>query len=154
MLELDTLDLALLQELRCDSRLSLRDLGAKVGLSAPSVASRLKRLEEAGIILGYTVRLSPSQFALNFEALILITVPEVRRQDFVSFMQDCLCVGSCVRLTGEFSHQLQASFSDLRELSTFVQRLNSEFGPTRTSLVLEHEIAPRPVLNLRAIKAG
>lgn len=46
MISLDTADLLLLCTLRDDSRLSLRDLGAKVSMSAPAVAARLRRLEE------------------------------------------------------------------------------------------------------------
>lgn len=153
MLELDTLDLALLAALRDDSRLSLRDLGARVGLSAPAVGSRLKRLEEAGIILGYTVKLSASRFALSFEAVILIRVPQHKHSDFVAMLKHCLAVSSCVSLTGEFSHLIQAGFDSMQELNSFIQKLNAEFGPTRTSLVLNHEIAPRPLLKLEPARA-
>ena len=153
MFELDTLDLELVQELRKDCRLSLRDLGSKVGLSAPAVAARLKRLEESGVIQGYTVSLAHTAFALNLEAVIQLTVPEVKHEAFVAFMRDCLCVSSCLRLTGEYSHQLTAGFDNMQELSLFISRLNREYGPTRTSLVLQHEIPSRSVLNLKMLQA-
>ncbi len=153
MLELDAQDLALLDSLRHDSRLSLRDLGSRVGLSAPAVAARLKRLEESGIILGYTVQLCSDRFALAVEALILIKVPHLKQQAFVDFMAECLAVSSCLRLTGEFSHLVQAAFDNMGELDRFLCRLNAEYGATRTSLVLSHDIPERAVLNLRQLQA-
>ena len=69
MIDLDTSDLQIILALRNDSRLSLRDLGAKSGLSAPAVSSRLKRLESLGVIRGYSVILCESAFALEVEQI-------------------------------------------------------------------------------------
>ena len=49
----DCTNIALLEELQADARLSNAELGRRVGLSAPAVAERLARLEEAGVISGY-----------------------------------------------------------------------------------------------------
>src|SRR4051794_41849205 len=50
---LDDTNLALLSELQRDARLTLAELGRRVGLSSPAVAERLQRLEETGVIGGY-----------------------------------------------------------------------------------------------------
>ncbi|MBO6258917.1 MAG: Lrp/AsnC family transcriptional regulator [Succinivibrio sp.] len=152
MLELDATDLLLLAALRQDSRLSLRDLGKKASISAPSVASRLKRLEEAGIIIGYTVQLAQSRFALDVEALINISVPRALYPSLLHFADGSLNVISCLRLTGRFSHQIHAAFADMKHLSQFVEELNERFGDTETSLILSHEIPERQPLSTENVK--
>lgn len=152
MLELDATDLLLIAALREDSRLSLRELGKKASISAPSVAARLKRLEDAGIIIGYTVQLSPSRFALDVEALINITVPPALYAMLLRFANNSLNVISCLRLTGRYTHQIRAAFSDMKHLSAFIAELNERFGPTETSLVLSHEIPERQPISTQNVK--
>jgi Lrp/AsnC family leucine-responsive transcriptional regulator len=53
---LDATNRRLLVELQADARLSLAELGRRVGLSSPAVAERLQRLEDDGVILGYRAR--------------------------------------------------------------------------------------------------
>ena len=55
----DTTNLRLIEELQSDARLSLAELGRRVGLSAPAVAERLARLEEDGTIVGYRAEVDP-----------------------------------------------------------------------------------------------
>ena len=57
--ELDGKDWQLLEALQLDARLGYAELGRKVRLSAPSVAERVKRLEEAGVISGYRATVNP-----------------------------------------------------------------------------------------------
>lgn len=87
MISLDTADLLLLCALRDDSRLSLRDLGAKVSMSAPAVAARLRHLEENYVIEAYTVSINPGTFALTVEAVLYVCVNIVKEADFVSYMK-------------------------------------------------------------------
>ena len=61
---LDAVNLRLLAELQADARLSLAELGRRVGLSSPAVAERLARLEQEDVILGYHADLNPR--ALGF----------------------------------------------------------------------------------------
>ena len=67
---LDPLDYKILQELQTDSRLSMRELGRRVGLSAPAVTERVKRLEDAQIILGYGVRVASKPLGRTITAFI------------------------------------------------------------------------------------
>jgi DNA-binding Lrp family transcriptional regulator len=59
---LDELDRAILRALQADARLSHRALARAVGSTAPTMAARIRRMEELGIIQGYTVRLDPARF--------------------------------------------------------------------------------------------
>ncbi len=150
MAELDNQDLLILTVLRLNCRLSLREVGQKVGLSAPSVAARVKRLEESGVIAGYSLKLCPPMTGLNVEALIFISVPYALWTGFAQKMESMLCVLSLERITGAFSHLIRANFEDAAHLDSFVSFLNQNFGPTQTSLVLNHTLAPRDPLPANA----
>src|SRR5436189_778471 len=70
--EIDVVNLRLLAELQADARLSLAELGRRVGLSSPAVAERLQRLEQEQVILGYHARLNPRKLGLNLTAVIRV----------------------------------------------------------------------------------
>jgi DNA-binding Lrp family transcriptional regulator len=61
---LDQIDAELLATLATDGRITIADLARKVGMSPPSVAERIKRLEEAQVILGYSARINPAALGL------------------------------------------------------------------------------------------
>ena len=69
---LDETNLRLLAELQADARLSLAELGRRVGLSSPAVADRLARLEESGVIRGYRADIDPR--ALGYELGVVIRI--------------------------------------------------------------------------------
>ncbi len=146
---LDAVDLKILCALRRDSRLSLRDIAAEAGVSAPSVNARIKRLEDEGVITGYTVNLKPGTFGLALEALILLTVPHSLWERLKGELDTMLAVSSCVTLTGPFSHAISASFPDVEKLTALVEYLNANYGHTQTSIVLRHEIPDRPPLDFK-----
>jgi Lrp/AsnC family leucine-responsive transcriptional regulator len=58
----------LLGALVADARTSIADLARLVGLSSPSVSERIRRLEEAGVIEGYTVKINPKTLGLPLAA--------------------------------------------------------------------------------------
>ena len=152
-LKLDEADLLIIALLRDEARLSLRDLGARVNLSAPAVAARLKRLEEAKIIEGYRAVISADKFALAFEALIFVKVLPLDSERFIDEMKAHQAVSSCLKITGDYSYMLTAAFPNINALNHFVDKLNMSYGMTKTSIVLNKEIAPRSPFTLDALKA-
>ena len=152
-LKLDEADLLIIALLRDEARLSLRDLGARVNLSAPAVAARLKRLEEAKIIEGYRAVISADKFALAFEALIFVKVLPLDSERFIDAMKAHPAVSSCLKITGDYSYMLSAAFPDIDALNHFVDKLNMTYGMTKTSIVLNKEIAQRSPFTLDALKA-
>ncbi len=57
-MKLDEIDVLILQELQKDSRLSIRELSKRINLSPPSVTERVRRLEDDGVIEGYTIKIN------------------------------------------------------------------------------------------------
>jgi len=69
---LDALDTRILSALAADARTPMRELAQKIGLSAPSTTERVRRLESAGVIEGYTVRVNPDAIGLPLAAILRI----------------------------------------------------------------------------------
>src|SRR2546425_4509941 len=69
---LDAVNLRLLGELQADARLSLAELGRRVGLSAPAVTERLQRLRDSGVITAYRTEVDPR--ALGFALSVVLRV--------------------------------------------------------------------------------
>lgn len=68
--DLDSLDWAILRELQADARLSYNELARRVGLSSPTVAERVHRMEDAGVITGYRAEIDPARVGLPVMALV------------------------------------------------------------------------------------
>lgn len=70
----DNYDLAIVEQLQLNARVSFAELGRRVHLTSPAVAERVKKLEEAGIITGYSARINLRKLGYSFEALVQISV--------------------------------------------------------------------------------
>lgn len=148
MISLDTADLLLLCALRDDCRLSLRDLGAKVSMSAPAVAARLRRLEENHVIEAYTVSVNPGTFALTVEALLYVCVSIHKEADFVSEMRKTLCVSSLYRIGADYTYMAVASFDSIEKLNSFALNMEQNYGRTKVQLILKKEFSARAPMEL------
>ena len=69
---LDTADVQILVALAVDARTSVADLARMVGLSPPTVSERIRRLEDAGVIEGYTATISPKALGLPISAWLRV----------------------------------------------------------------------------------
>ena len=66
--EIDAVNLRILQELQRDPRLTMSELGRRIGMSSPAVTERVRRLEESGVIRGYRLDLNPVALGLPLRA--------------------------------------------------------------------------------------
>lgn len=140
---LDPTDVAMIEILQQDGRISVSELGRKVGLSQPAASERLKRLEERGIIAGYAARIDPAAVGLNMMAIIRLRTTH-------EFIQPCLKqfaampqVIEVLRLTGEDCFLLKMIVPTPRDLESIVDAV-AKYGAVTTSLVLRCEPA-KPV---------
>src|SRR3546814_11307739 len=65
---LDATDRAIIAALAKNGRMTVRELAAQIGLSSPSATERIRKLEDAGAINGYTIAVDPSVFGLGIAA--------------------------------------------------------------------------------------
>src|SRR5437016_10105227 len=101
---LDDTGWQLLQALQCNARLSYSELGQRVGLSAPAVAERVRRMEDVGIISGYHAEINRSKIGYPITAIIRMSNSAGERcTSFMASAQNIPEVLECSRVTGSDS---------------------------------------------------
>src|ERR1700727_2015125 len=139
---LDATNLRLLAELQADARLSLAELGRRVGLSSPAVAERLARLEQEEVIRGYHAELNPRALGFALTAVIRIR-PAPRQLHKVSELaQRTPEVVDCRRITGEDCFIMTAHVRSVEHLEEVIDGF-AAYGQTTTSIVQSAPVADR-----------
>lgn len=134
----------LLSALQQNPRASVADLSRQIGLSQTRTAERLRRMEEAGIITGYSVELDRSALGLPILAYVRLTCGGGQYRRFLSFIQSAEDVLECHHLTGGDAFLLKVAVASLDELEKLIEVL-LPFGDPTTSLVLSSPIPRRPI---------
>ena len=139
---LDGVDAAILRELGADARLPRAELARRVGLSAPSTGERVRRLEEAGVILGYGARIDPARLGRPLAVLIRARPSPGEMGRMVEAIRATPQIVSCERVSGEDCFVARAHVADPLELEAVIDRL-VPFGATNTALVQSTPVEPR-----------
>jgi Lrp/AsnC family leucine-responsive transcriptional regulator len=132
---LDRIGRKILAALQENARMPLSRIGQKVGLSAPAVAERVKKLEEAGVITGYHARIDPMALGQSMSAFIHLTTNARHYPTVTSLSADMPQISACHHISGDASFILHVRVDNVSELETVVGRL-SPLGQTRTAIVL------------------
>jgi Lrp/AsnC family transcriptional regulator, leucine-responsive regulatory protein len=141
---LDDTNLRLLAELQSDARLSLAELGRRIGLSPPAVADRLTRLEREGVILGYHARLDPRALGLALTAVIRVKPGPRQLHRVGDLAVETPEVVDCRRITGEDCYILTAHVRSVEHLEEVIDRFAAH-GQTTTSIVQSAPVPARGV---------
>jgi len=141
---LDEINLRLLGELQADARISLAELGRRVGLSSPAVAERLARLEQEGVILGYHAELNPRALGLSLTAVIRIRPAPRQLHQVGELAQRTPEVVDCRRITGDDCYIMTAHVRSVEHLEEVIDRF-AAYGQTTTSIVQSAPVAARGV---------
>ena len=134
----------ILEELQNDGRLSFAELGRRVGLSPPSVAERVARLERDGVISGYHARVDPR--ALGYALGVVIRVRPAPRElrKVADLARETPEVVECHRITGEDCFFMTAHVRDVEHLEEVIDRFVA-FGQTTTSIVQSSPVPARGI---------
>lgn len=137
---IDDQDRILLQRLSSDARLSWADLAGELGLSAPAVADRVKRLKQRGFIRGFHAVLDPSALGLSLTAFIAVTLTHPRdRGAFLKVITKQGEVKEAHHLAGDDDYLLKVYCRDTSHLEHFLTNILKAVPGvqrTRTSIVL------------------
>jgi Lrp/AsnC family transcriptional regulator, leucine-responsive regulatory protein len=139
---LDDTNLALIAELQVDARLSLAELGRRVGLSAPAVADRLARLESSGVIRGYRADIDPAGLGLPVAAWVRVRPGPGQLSRIAELAQQTPQVSECHRVTGDDCFLLKVHAAGIAELEPVLDRFLL-LGQTTTAVVVATVVAPR-----------
>jgi Lrp/AsnC family leucine-responsive transcriptional regulator len=138
---LDATNLRIVGELQGDARLSIAELGRRVGLSSPAVTERVRRLEAAGVITGYRATVDPRKLGYAFGVSIRIRPAPRRLADVAQLARDTPEVVECWRVTGDDCYVMTAYVRDVEHLEQIIDAF-AAYGQT-TSAIMQSSPVPR-----------
>ena len=112
-LKLDQLDLQLVDALQHDARLSIRELGRRLGVSAPTVSDRLSRLEAAGVIRSYGAVVSLGALGYGVVAFVGVFDTGEKFGALDKWAQEHPNVLECHLVSGDFDYLIKARISEM-----------------------------------------
>lgn len=139
---LDDTSRRIVAELQRDGRLTIAELGRRVGLSAPAVTERLQRLEAAGVIRGYHADVEPRALGLSLSAVIRIRPAPGQLRNVADAAIETDEVVECHRITGEDCYIMRAHVRDVEHLEELIDRF-TPLGQTTTSIVQSSPVPGR-----------
>src|SRR5688572_20992845 len=124
--ELDSIDVQLLQMLQDDCTTSLSKLGEAVDMSAPSVMERIRKMEEAGLIRGYTAILDARALGLDITAFIGVGLSYPRGVGGLEkLVAELPAVLECHHITGSHTMLLKIKTQNTASLEQLISRIRS-----------------------------
>ena len=139
-MELDSADRQILALLQQDARLPFTEIGRRVHLTSPAVAERVRRLEETGVIQGYTPRLNLRALGYSFEAFVQVVVQsDAALLAWAAAHPEVLAVHAT---TGEHCALLRLALTSPEHLQSLLGSLGG-IGKTHTAVVLSSSFEDR-----------
>ena len=123
---MDDLDHKILQLLAENARMPVKDIAQQISLTSPAVSSRIHRLEQEGVIGGYTVVLRHPDAPARVEALISVLVDAATRASFLSMIEQEPQVLQCFRVTGNYNFIIKVSCTDIDALEHLLTKMQPE----------------------------
>lgn len=142
---LDDTNRRLLVELQADARLTVAELGRRVGLSSPAVAERLQRLERQGVIEGYHATVDPAALGYPLSAIIRVRPAPRQIHKVAELVRGIPEVVECHRITGEDCYLVKAHVRSMSHLEEIIDQLVT-FGQTTTSIIQSSPVQPRGIV--------
>ena len=121
--QLDKIDRSILREILANARISNQDLSDRVGLSPSPCLRRLRRLEEQGVITGYTATLDEEKIGLPVAVFMSVKLERQVDQSLKTFeaeIMQCPEVVDCWLMTGENDYLLRILAPGLKEYEAFL----------------------------------
>ncbi len=140
---LDDIDQRILEILSSDSRASLKELGQQASLSSPAVSERLRRLEERGVIRGFTVEIDPSALGYTLQALVRIRPLPGKLHIVQKLIEETPEFTECDKVTGEDCFVVRLFVRSIDQLDSIIDRI-ADKAETNTVIVKSQPIRRRP----------
>ncbi len=131
----DAIDLKIISRIYLNSRVSLVEIGKKIGLSPSSVRERLQKLEENGVIKAYKIQLDHSKLGFGLEVMIMLKIFSGKMMVFNAQVKDFPEIIELYRITGPHNIFMKAVLRDQSHLQQFIDRLLI-YGEPTTHLIL------------------
>ncbi len=143
---LDDVDLRLLAALQRDGRAAYAELGRTIGLSASATTERVRRLEESGVITGYTCEVDPEKLGLPVAALVRLRYPNANYRPFHQLLDTTPEIVEAHHVTGEDCFYMKVHVASVEHLEEVIDRF-TPYGQTTMSIIQSSPV-PRRGLEL------
>ena len=117
-MNLDRFDIAILESLQRDARMTMADLGIQVGLTASPCWARIKRMEEAGVIEGYSVRVNAMALGLADTVIVQVTLDSHSDEALIEFGRALEAIPEVLEaflVSGDYDYYVRIAVSDTRD---------------------------------------
>ncbi|MFF4185207.1 Lrp/AsnC family transcriptional regulator [Streptomyces sp. NPDC001691] len=139
---LDDVDWAIIDHLQQEARISLSELGRRVGLSSSATTERVRQLEARGVISGYHAMVDLAKAGYPVLALVRLKYPGNRHQPLRRLLDERREILECVRTTGDDCYTLKVAATSMSHLETLMDEL-AGLGSTTTSVVYSQTLPYR-----------
>ncbi|MET9505493.1 Lrp/AsnC family transcriptional regulator [Streptomyces sp. NPDC006622] len=139
---LDDIDWAIIDELQQDARISLSELGRRVGLGSSATTERVRHLETLGVITGYRAVVDLAKVGYPVLAVVRLKYPGNRHQPLRRLLAERREILECLRTTGDDCYTLKVAATSMEHLETLMDEL-AGFGTTTTSVVYSRTLPYR-----------
>ncbi|MDK4740809.1 Lrp/AsnC family transcriptional regulator [Rhizobium sp. CNPSo 3464] len=133
-IELDAIDQRMLEALASNARISLKELAEVAGLSSPSAAERLRRLEERGVIAAFTVDIAPEVIGYPLQAIVRIRPLPGQLHVVERIIQETAEFIECDKVTGDDCFIGRLVVRSMGELDGILDKI-AERAETNTSMI-------------------
>jgi len=140
--DLDAVDVRILKELDCNARISTAELARAVGLSPPSVAERIRRLEDAAVITGYRALIPPAAIGYAVSAWLRIRPVPGELNRVADILRGIPEIAECDRVTGEDCFLVRVHVASVSDLERIID-LIIPYAMTNTAIVQSSPVSPR-----------
>ena len=139
---MDEIDQKILKILMRDARISQKELAAKVGLSAPGVAERVRRLEERGVIRGFTIDVDPEALGYPLQAIVRIRPLPGKLHIVQQLISEIPEFGECDKVTGDDCFVARLYIRSMKELDGLLDQIVDKAEPN-TAIVKSKPVERR-----------
>lgn len=136
---MDALDRKIIHLLTENARMPVKEIAQKINLTSPAVSSRIHRLEQEGIIGGYTVQLHRPDEPNRVGALVSVQTSPDRREEFLALIQQESDVLQCYRVTGTYNFIVKVSCANIEDLEHLLNKIQ-QLGTTNTQIILATQL--------------
>ncbi|MBM6618904.1 Lrp/AsnC family transcriptional regulator [Bacillus suaedaesalsae] len=134
---MDEIDRHIIEVLQEDGRISMTDLGKRIGLSVPAVKERVNKLEDKEIIKGYRAIIDSQK--INKQVTAFILYDTTRCSEFREFCKDHPSVTECHRLAGQYSYLVKVVTESVHTLEQFIDQ-SLAYGESSTLITLSSPV--------------
>lgn len=143
-MKVDEINWRILECLQENARQSNAEIGRIVGLTSPAVAERIKKMEDYGIIDGYSAKVSYHLTGFQLKAMITLRAFMGRLKPFLTKVSQYKEILNCYRVTGDENIIMEVILKDQGHLQVLIDDLIT-YGEVKTYIILSNVVAQNPI---------